>query len=149
MVDVSTNGGPFKCSVMVARYVLFSVCSLLVVGAACQLRLGLLSCHDVTSTGQNAHEIDSYFSTIMHSQPAPCIGMRTGTCTANTLPSTGQVTTPRKCLILIGLLLIGVDTNPGPVTTGSLNARSIVNKAADFHLTVAEVNLDVVAITET
>ena len=163
MADVSTNGGPFKCSVIVARCVLFFVCSLLLVRAACLLRLGLLSRHDVTSTVLNADEVDSYFATIMHSQPAPCVGMRTGTRTANTHPSTGQVTTSRKCLVLFGLLLIGVETNPGLVrrtlkphnntikniTTGSLNARSILSIAADFHLTVAEENLDIVAITET
>ena len=63
---------------------------------------------------------------------------------------------------MIVLLLVGVEANPGlarhaekvhnktaNIIIGTLNARSIVNKAADFHLTAADEKLDVAAISET
>ena len=86
--------------------------------------------------------------------------MRTG---ATKLLSSARLTAPvhRRSLV-ITLLLVGIDVNPGPVkrinnskksikndTLGTLYARLIVNKAEDFHLTFVEENLDVVAITET
>ena len=69
---------------------------------------------------------------------------------------------PYRRSLMIVLLLVGVEANPGParhatkvynkttnIIIGTLNARSIVNKATDFHLTAAEEKLDVVAISET
>ena len=67
------------------------------------------------------------------------------------LSSTHRTTPVHRRSLLIALLLVGVEVNPGlekrinnsknsikKVTLGTLNARSIVNKAADFHLTIEE-----------
>ena len=89
-------------------------------------------------------------------------GVVVRTAVANLLSSTRRTTPVHRRSLLIALWLVGIEVNPGlvkqinnsknsikMVTLGTLNARSIVNKAADFHLTVEEENLDVVAITET
>ena len=86
--------------------------------------------------------------------------MRTGV--ANLLSSACRTAPVQTRSLLIRLLLDGIDINPGPVkridnsknsikndTLGTLNARSIVNKTEDFHLTFEVENINVVAITET
>ena len=67
-------------------------------------------------------------------------------------------------MILICLLLVGVKMNPSPtrhatrpinaagarnITVGALNARSVVNKAAEINLTIEDERLDVLAVSET
>jgi hypothetical protein len=60
-----------------------------------------------------------------------------------------------RLLFLVNLLLVGVETNPGPaqfqrnIKVGSLNARSAVLHAADLHLLIVDEALDVLAVCET
>ena len=68
----------------------------------------------------------------------------------------------KRSMILICLLLIDVEMNPCPtrratrptnaagarnITVGALNARSMVNKAAEIHLTIEDERLDVLAVS--
>ena len=59
---------------------------------------------------------------------------------------------------LFRLLLVGVESNPGPirhltavknVTIGTLNSRSAVLNTADLHLTIHDEALDIFAVQET
>ena len=61
----------------------------------------------------------------------------------------------RKC-ILVALLLIGIEPNPGPgvgrlasVRCGFLNVQSAVHKSAVIHDTIQDFNLDVLSLNET
>ena len=134
------------------------MCLLVVVGATCQIKLGTLSSQGAAFLRHYGPETESHDRyTCSHS------GVVVRTAAANLLSSTRRTTPVHRHLFLIALLLVGIKVNPGPVkqinnsknnsikkvTVGTLNAHSIVNKAADFHLTVEEENLDVVAITET
>ena len=134
------------CIICLAKCVLFTVCFLVVVDAICQIKLGTLSNQGAALLRHYGPETESHDRYICsHS------GVVLRTAAANLLSSTCRTTPVHRRSILIALLLVGIEVNPGPVkritnsknsikkgTLGTLNARSVVNKAADFNLTVEE-----------
>ena len=60
-----------------------------------------------------------------------------------------------RLLFFVNLVLVGVETNPGParlprnIKIGSLNARSAVLHVADLHLLIVDEALDILAVCET
>ena len=59
-------------------------------------------------------------------------------------------------LLTVNVLLVGIESNPGPArrqpTTlklGTLNARSAVLHTADLHLLISDESIDVLAVCET
>ena len=59
-------------------------------------------------------------------------------------------------LLTVNVLLVGIETNPGParrqpttVKLSTLNARSAVLHTADLHLLIADESIDVLEVCET
>ena len=159
MADVSRFGVVHDNVVQIVKCIFFTVCVLVVVGGACQLSLRHRVRPPTAPTRRDEHEIASS-NTAAITQCESTAVAHLGA--ADVHSPNGRTRLPYRWSLMIVLLLVGVEANPGParhatkvhnkttnIIIGTINARSIVNKAANFHLTAAEEKLDVVAISET
>ena len=155
-----------KFSLLAVAYnVVTLVLLLFLIGAACRLRLAanLTVRHGFIGVDGHTPAMD-----IIRHAPGlygqgSAIGRTTTTpCTIHLLNrsnSKGGLSTGSrsKLALLFGLLLTGVEMNPGPVrrvsrqniTIGTLNTCSAVNNAAELHHTIEEEQLDFLALCET